>query len=360
MKFVHIADIHFDCPFSSLSVRENLSDNRRLEQRNVFKKVINYIKENEIKYLFISGDLYENEYVKKSTINYINDLFIEIPNTKIFISPGNHDPYLKNSYYYEFEFPSNVYIFKSNNFECKELSDINVYGMGFQDFYCKDINYSSINVIQNGKPNIMIMHASLGSGEENREYNPVLESKLNSLNMDYYALGHIHKPYYNIEKSQKIVYPGSLISLGFDEKGSHGMIVGEIDENRKLTYQFVKLDDTEFLSYEQNVEKLYSKEDLIEKINAIKLEKNKLYEIVLVGERNFEINTKEIFKLINNFNILKIKDNTKLKYNLKELKKEKTLRGLFIKELLKKREENIYSEKEINKAIEIGLNSLKE
>ena len=224
MKFVHIADVHFDCPFSSLSVRENLSDVRRLEQRNVFKKVINYIKENDVKFLFISGDLYDNEYVKLSTINYINNLFLEIPETKIFITPGNHDPYLKNSYYAEFEFAPNVYIFKGN-FECKELQDANIYGMGFRDFYCKDVNYSSINVLQNNKPNFLIMHASLvGGAEEDREYNPVSESRLESLGMDYIALGHIHKPYYNESDSQKIVYPGSLIALGFHETGSHGMI----------------------------------------------------------------------------------------------------------------------------------------
>ena len=225
MKFVHIADIHFDCPFSSLSVRENLSDTRRLDQRNVLKKVINYIKENNVNYLFISGDLYENEYVRRSTINYINNLFLEIPNTKIFISPGNHDPYLKNSYYSEFNFAPNVYIFKSMNFECKELQDANIYGMGFQDFYCKDVNYSSLKPIQNEKPNILVMHASLeGGAGENREYNPILESRIEAFNMDYVALGHVHKPYYNEENSQKIVYPGSTISLGFDETGLHGMI----------------------------------------------------------------------------------------------------------------------------------------
>ena len=228
MKFVHIADVHFDCPFSSLSVRENLSDNRRLGQRNVFRKVIEYIKDNDIDYLFIAGDLYETEYVRKSTINYINSLFLEIPNTKIFISPGNHDPFLKNSYYNEFEFLKNVYIFKSTNFECKEYQDLNIYGMGFQDFYCKDVNYSSINVIKNEKPNILLMHSSLGSNEENREYNPVSENKLKELDMDYIALGHIHKPYYNLENYQKIVYPGSLVSLGFDELGPHGMIVRNV------------------------------------------------------------------------------------------------------------------------------------
>ena len=97
---------------------------------------------------------------------------------------------------------------------------------------------------------------------------------------------------------------------------------------------------------------------MIEKINGLKLDENKLYEIELVGNRNFEINVREIFKFITNSNILKIKDNTRLKYNLEELKKENTFRGLFVKEMLKKQEENIYSQEEINKAIEIGLNSL--
>ena len=96
MKFVHIADLHFDAPFVTLSDKGNLGEKRRLEQRRIFKKVIEYIKENNIEYLFISGDLYEHQYIRESTINYINNLFTEIENTQIFISPGNHDPYIKN------------------------------------------------------------------------------------------------------------------------------------------------------------------------------------------------------------------------------------------------------------------------
>ena len=360
MKFVHIADIHFDCPFSSLSIKENLSDNRRLDQRNVFKKVIDYIKENDIKFLFISGDLYENEYVKLSTINYINNLFLEIPETKIFISPGNHDPYIKNSYYFKFDFAPNVYIFKGD-FECKELPDCNIYGMGFKQFYCKDVNYGAINVLKNDKPNIMIMHASLSGGsEENKEYNPVLESRLETLEMDYVALGHIHKPYYNNDVGQRIVYPGSLISLGFDELGEHGMIVGEIDDKRNLNYSFIKLDDTEFTVIEQKVDNIESKEELIEKINSLELEKDKLYEINLVGSRMFEINPRNILKLISNDSILKIKDSTKLKFDIDKIKNEKTLKGLFVQEMLKPENTESYTEEEIQKAIEIGLNSLKE
>lgn len=356
MKFIHIADMHFDAPFSSLSVRDNLASTRRMDQRNVFRKVIDYALENRIDYLFISGDLYEQSYVKKSTIDFIKEQFDRIPKTNIFISPGNHDPYLRNSYYANYDFGSNVYIFKGD-FECKELADCNIYGMGFTDFYAKDINYSSINILNNDKPNIMIMHAYLnGTTEEEKNYNPILESRLESFGFDYVALGHIHKRYHNEKKNQKIVYPGSLISLGFDELGEHGMIVGSV-ENKKLSTEFVKLDDTEFTLYDVNVDKISSKEELIEKINEIKLEDNKLYEIVLTGRHQFEIKTNEVFKMVSDNRILKIKDTSKIFYDIDEIQKEKSLKGLFVKNVLKQKDTGKYTDEEIEKALEIGLNS---
>ena len=71
MNFVHIADVHFDTPFKTISDRADLGKIRRLEQRSAFKKVIEFIKENKIEYLFISGDFFEQDYVRKSTIIYI-------------------------------------------------------------------------------------------------------------------------------------------------------------------------------------------------------------------------------------------------------------------------------------------------
>ena len=48
------------------------------------------------------------------------------------------------------------------------------------------------------------------------------------MGFDYVALGHIHKLDYNTEENQRIIYPGSTISMGFDELGKHGFIVGEL------------------------------------------------------------------------------------------------------------------------------------
>ena len=177
---------------------------------------------------------------------------------------------------------------------------------------------------------------------------------------DYVALGHIHKLDYNTEIDQRIVYPGSMISLGFDELGNHGMIVGEIDEN-KLNIEFIKLDEEEFIEIELDMTDFYSKEDLIEKINSLEIKENQYVKIILKGNRNFEIDTYDIIKLIQNDRIIKVKDKTKIAYDLEKISYNNTLKGLFAKNMLDKlKDENINEEdkKIIEKAIEIGLDAL--
>ena len=359
MKFVHIADMHFDSPFVNLSEKDIMGDLRRLEQRKVFKKIIEYIKENNIKYFYISGDLYEHKYIKQSTIEYVNKLFEEIPETNIYIAPGNHDPYTKNSYYNKYNWSKNVKIF-GPKVEKIETQDVNIYGYGFDDFYCSDSGVENIEIEQNEKPNILIIHGNIdGSTIEDMQYNSMSKKMLEEKGFDYVALGHIHKKDYNTEENQKIVYPGSTISLGFDELGEHGMIVGDVEKN-KLEIQFVKLDDKQFTKRELNVDNIYSKEELIEKINELKIEENNYVEIILIGNRNFEINKYDLIKYILNNNIIKIKDNTKIAYDLEKLENENTLKGLFIKEMNKKlKNAETEEEKEIiEKSIEIGLASL--
>ena len=220
MKFVHIADVHLDVPFTVLEGRK-LADKRRLEQREALRNVIEYIKENSIPYLFICGDLYEHEYIKEATIEYINKLFKTISDTKVFIVPGNHDPYIKNSYYAKYNWAKNVKIF-TEKIERVEQENICIYGYGFEDFYLKNPDYENIQIEDKKKVNILLTHGTLdGSKNDEILYNPISKTILKNLGFDYVGLGHIHKLSYNDEENQRIVNPGSLVSLGFDELGKH-------------------------------------------------------------------------------------------------------------------------------------------
>ena len=354
MKFVHMADMHFDGPFTVLNNRNKLGEKRRLEQREAFKKVIQYVKENNIEYLFIAGDLYENEYIRRTTIEYINNLFKDIPNTKIYITPGNHDPYINGSMYKTFKWSDNVYIFNSE-IKVIEEDDCDIYGFGFNDFYCRNSDIENIKIKNKEKINILITHGTLNGGTiEDMEYNPLNKNMLKEIGFDYVALGHIHKLDYNNEENQRIAYPGSTISMGFDELGKHGVIVGELDkENIKL--EFIEIDNKEFKELELDIGDVSSIEELIEKINELKLEENIFYKLIFIGDKNFEINKYKLFQFITNENIIKIKDNTKIKINLEEISKNNNLKGIFVKEILDELNKNNYDKKILQNALEIGL-----
>ena len=355
MKFVHIADMHFDSPFKNLADKPGLGDMMRMEQRRAFKKVIEYIQENDIPYLFIAGDLYEQKYIRRSTIEYINDLFKQIPNTKIFISPGNHDPFIKNSYYNQYTWSENVKIFTSE-VEKVETEDADVYGCGFDDFYCEKSRINDFKIEDKDRINILVIHGSLNASETlEKNYNPMTRNAIEEKGFNYVALGHIHKK----EDSTDIVYPGSTVPQGFDELGEHGMIVGNIEKSN-LELQFIKISEIEFEEIELDCTDIISQEELIEKINNLNLNEKKLYKIILNGKRNFEINPYNLFKFNLDEKIIKIKNKTKPNYDLNKIKNETTLKGLFTKEMLKRLEnaENEEQKNIIEKAIELGLEVL--
>ena len=198
----------------------------------------------------------------------------------------------------------------------------------------------------------------MGGNTEDFEYNPLNKNKLKELGFDYIALGHIHKLNYNEEENQRIVYPGSCISLGFDELGEHGVILGDLTKE-SINLKFLRMDLKEFKEEFLNVTDIYSIEELIEKINNMKIYDNIFYKIVLIGNRNFEININKLYQFIEISNIIKIKDNTKINIDIEKLSNEMNLKGLFIKEILNDKNLKNIDEKTAEKIIEIGLEILK-
>ena len=155
-----------------------------------------------------------------------------------------------------------------------------------------------------------------------------------------------------MEENQRIVYPGSTISMGFDELGKHGFIVGELTKE-KLEIAFIPVDNKEFVELEMDITQINDLEELIEKLNELLLDENKFYKIILVGKRKFEIDILELMKFIERENIIKIKNKTQPDYEIEKMINETTLKGIFIKQLLEEKEK--YTEEEINKILEIGL-----
>lgn len=251
-KFLHMADLHFDAPLSSLAFLGAQSQERRLEQKLLFKNTLEMASQKNVDAILIAGDLFEHEYVSRSTVSFINQCFNSIPHIKILISPGNHDPYISNSYYCSYEWASNVHIFKGNvDSVYFEKTNTYIYGAGFDDFLVykskiRDLTLHSIDSV-----NILVIHAAIDSLSGSPGYHPVKAAELEKLGMDYVALGHIHKYMTGFAKG-RICYSGSTFALGFDEPGRHGVVFGEVDKDSIKT-EFVPVDCREYVVLDVDV-----------------------------------------------------------------------------------------------------------
>ena len=346
MKFIHIADVHFGRPFDNIHNRK-IENDLRTAQRNAFKKVIDIIKEEQIEFLFLSGDLFEQKYVEEETIKYIISLFESIKDTKIFISPGNHDPLIKSSPYNTFTWPENVYIF-SGDLGIFEFGKICIYGFGFENYEMINSNVLPIPVDKE-KVNILITHGTLNGNS--LKYNDIKERDLK--NFDYVALGHIHIP--KIDNSA-IIYPGSLVPLGFDELGKRGAIKGEIilndKENSTIEYQFLEISEKQFDVIEIDISKYNS---IFEIEDSIRLNENCYYKIKLIGTKN--INVQDLIDIFSKKeNVIKVEDETRSKVNLEELLKQDNLKGIFIKKMLDEVNKNPNNKEKVYGAIDYVLN----
>ena len=167
--------------------------------------------------------------------------------------------------------------------------------------------------------------------------------------------------------SSNIIYPGSLTSCGFDELGEHGMVVGEInDEQLKFSYslenrllsdivkcKFIKMDETQFEIKEVDITNYTSTVDVLKNMEL----KDNIYRIVLTGIKNVDVEklTEEI--KLSKENVCEVIDETKNDYDLQKIASEKTLKGVFTRNMLIELEKHPENEYKIMKAIEYVYNN---
>ena len=340
MKFVHIADLHLDTPLISLKNNRDLIKSRRNEHKQIFKDVIKFVKNEKVDALFIAGDLFEHKFVEKSTIDFIISSLEIIPDTRVFITPGNHDPLIKNSPYMTFDWPSNVKIFGEKIEKFSLAEKIDVYGMGFENFEVASNEFDDFKVEDSSKFNFLISHATLNGASG--KYNDLNSKYLDQF--DYVALGHIHLP----RLEDKIVYSGALVACGFDETGDHGMVVGEIVDG-EVKYEFMNMEYHHFVDLEVDISDVKIPSDILDKVGL----KDDIYRITFTGGRNVDV--KDLMEFLKNTsaNISDFKDETHLPYDLEEIAKQQTLKGIFTRKMLEELEKNPNQKEEIMKAIEI-------
>lgn len=366
VKILHCADLHFDTSFSGLISSEK-QEERKEDLRETFGEIINIVKTENIPILLIAGDLFDNERVMRTTIDYLLHKFNEIEHTHVFISPGNHDPLNEKSYYNIIKWPSNVHIFteKMCSIELTELNTC-IFGIGFTKQLEKNSLLQNFECIDKDKINILLIHGDIVNNGQSSDYNPIYVENIEKSGMDYIALGHTHE-YSKIQKSGSVFwsYSGSPEGRGFDETGAKGIIIGEITKG-SCNLEFKEMCKRKCFVRRINISKATTYEEIVHAVNVQIDDKNKttnLYKLILEGSicKGFTINLNLVKeKLKNYFYFVKLEDNTTYEIDYHSLEKEYSLKGIFIKKMRDKLN-MITDENEahiMNDAIKFGMQSL--
>ncbi|MGD1819731.1 MAG: metallophosphoesterase family protein [Pleomorphochaeta sp.] len=358
MKVLHTSDLH---------IGKNLHKHRiNFAHEHLFNYLIETIIKDEIDLLLISGDIFDTSYVSVSTQKVFYDFLDRLSKIKTLkdtvIISGNHDLPSMLDLATPFLELSNIHIITSINVEDQifTLNDrnnipyCNIVAIPFlreKDIkpdlesdniidIQKELEAALINHYRNvdeyivknldlNLPTISLMHlfatGSTSTTEiEGEKHRDIYVGKLKTINantfpknIDYYALGHIHKPQI-VNKDERIVYSGSPIALNFGEKTAKQII--ELDFNNK-EFAKEKILLPKFLNLEQleaeSIDDIKNKLNQLDNDMKIDYKDDPIYLEIIYKSKNIESSINEVIEdyvktLTNNFKILAIRLDTKI------------------------------------------------
>lgn len=352
IKFLHLADVHLGLKLDKVAYNSELAEERRRALWESFQEAVAYAAKRDYDFLFIAGDLYEEDYFSLGDIKRARDILAAASQLEILIAAGNHDYLHKGSRYKQIEWPENVHIFSSGKLEKIEFKhlDTAVFGYSWDRMEIKESKRpESLNLETDLKNKIMIIHGDVSS---NSNYLPLKLENLRDLNMDYIALGHIHKPEF---LDRNIAYPGCLEPTNFSETGERGFIVGKLDE--KLEVEFIGAAKKKFISKEIKIDEAMSYMDIVNLFLKELSRQKDFYRIELSGYIQNDIEKEDLFEEIkSNYYYLEIIDKTSPDYDLAAL--EKAHKEGIVGEYIRAMERSDLDEKLVKDALYYGLDSL--
>lgn len=356
LRFLHGGDFHLDSPFRSLSPDEAV--NARAQQRALLERFGALAQEEGIDLIFLSGDLFDGARIYPETLKALRQMLASLP-CPVFIAPGNHDPYTKDSPYQRFTWPSHVHIFSQEQVTSVELPELGctVHGSAFLSHHRSRSPLEGIGAAVQGEG----LHFGCFHGEVTQglsRYGPILPSQLAASGLHYAALGHIHsKSGLSQTGSTYYAYPGCPQGRGFDETGEKGVFLGTSD-GKNLSLQFQPICTHQYRIFSLDIT---GKDPVAALKSSLPKESADIVRILLKGEREEEdLPLALLQKLAHpHFFAVELLDETHLPSSLWARQKEESLTGLFLREMALRMEKADANERaQIELALRFGLAAL--
>ena len=345
MKIIHAADIHLGSKLDS-KFSKTISDQRKVEVRNTFKRLVEYANSNSISLIMLSGDIFDSNTPVKKDKDFFYNVIKNNPNITFLYLKGNHDVSNTNVETYD-----NLKVF-SSSWQSYQFNNIVISGIELDDSNMTSF-YSTLTLTENNV-NIVMLHGQTGSS--NKDINLL---KLRNKNIDYLALGHIHS--YStgkIDDRAIYAYSGCLEPRGFDELNEKGFVEIEIIDN-KLTHKFVSFSQRVIKEEQVDISLMDEAYNISEKIKKeININLNNIYRFKLIGETDIDVS--DMLEDIEQYlkdqaYFINVVDKTSKVFDIHKYDYDLSLKGEFVRTVYQNED---YTEEEKIKIISLGLKAL--
>ncbi len=330
MKIIHSADIHLGSSLNSQF--GDFGKARRKEILGAFRKMVDYAEQNGIKNILLSGDIFDNDRPAKLDKEFFYGTVKNNPDITFFYLRGNHDT--DESYTQKLE---NLKTF-SESWVKYSIGDIDIHGIEINENNAVSL-YSTLDTARSRK-NIVMLHGQTSSSKGN---GLIDLSALRGKNIDYLALGHIHK--YSAGKLDErgtYAYSGCLEGRGFDELGEKGFIVLDTDD---FSHEFIPFSTRIIHEFPVDISRSENPSHAAKIAEqAMTCDSGDIVRIVLTGEIGYDndtlsdtvkayIGTKCAFAAV--------KDKTEPKLDISKYENSISLKGEFVRSVLGSGEDDL-------------------
>ena len=267
VKFIHTADLHLGSRLN-INTDNSINDQYSNAVYDSFIKIIDGAIENEVNFVLIAGDVFDNESrsVKATRIFKEQCERLNEKNIDIFLINGNHDPYQIDGEL--LKLPSNVKVCESEKVSIFEVYDddkliARVLGQSYRGSAESRKMATFYTTSDQSVYNIGLLHTQLDPNNTN--YVPVSKKELIEHNhIDYWALGHIHDQRIINDHIPYIIYPGIPQGRDIGETGEGGYYLVHL-EPENTYYKFKSTSDYIFKKVTINLEEM--EEDSLSELN---------------------------------------------------------------------------------------------
>ena len=272
VRFVHAADLHLDSPFKGLrgEAPPEVAEVLYSATFKAYENIVDLCIKEQVDALLVAGDIFDGaDRSLRGQVKFVDGLNkLDRAGIRSFICHGNHDPL--DGWEARIPMPPGCHRFGA------EVGAAAVFPEEPERTVVQGISYPVRDVTDNlvprfaaakpGEFTIGLLHANVDSNRSHGMYAPCSRQDLEQSDVDYWALGHIHKREVLREAGPTIVYPGNPQGRDPSEGGARGIYLVNVNDARRVHPEFRPVDVARWERARLDVGAIETEHELLEAV----------------------------------------------------------------------------------------------